>query len=35
MADKVGYEAIPAALLTLALALTVSHRWLARTAPIH
>jgi len=35
LADKMGHEAIPAALLTLALALAVTHRWLARTAPIH
>jgi fucose permease len=35
LADKVGYEAIPAALLTLGLALAATHRWLARTAPIH
>jgi fucose permease len=35
LADKFGYEAIPASLLTLALALAVMHRWLARTSRLH
>lgn len=35
LADKFGYEAIPASLLTLALTLAMMHRWLARTSKIH